>query len=376
MAKKLKFSLSGVGIDEYHDGTMTVDYVYILPTIPAAANTPITEQDYSYFMNKSLESSSPSRIAINYTIDQQFDITKQDGIITNNTGGINYSIYRREYQNFERIKRLPNSTIQVETETYAGPWEPVVLLTQEPMLRDFNVTANRSYQYVLYPRSGQVQQLYANVDEETNTSTPVKTHWDAWSIAELIPVETPVDAPIIKKAYTVDINNIWLFKYSLNTGDQSQNFQKQDVQTLGQYNRFGYGQQNYISGSVSCLLGSEIVPYSKEGYIERRRESISAPLSTNEKIEMLRQWRKIAFSPNPKLLKDIKGQSWIVQIVSNSNSPQNFYRNQPDTISFSWKEIGSLDKVTITGVGYEIPEPGQCHSIWEPEGYYFPWDRQ
>ncbi len=363
MAKKIKFSLSGVGENEYHDGTMKCNYVFISPNLSETLGEP----NYEKLVKANVSGGTASSVAITYSAAPELDITNQDGMITNNTGDLNYSIYRREYEQYVRYTRLPDSTISTETKSYIGDWEPVALLVDEPMIRDFNITSNRSYQYVLYPITGQAAQLFSNVDEETEQSVPVKTHWEAWSIAELIPEENAVDAPILKKTYKVDLNNVWLFKYSLETGEQTQNFQKQDVQTLGQYNRLGYGQQNFVSGSVSCLLGSEIVPYSKYRYIERRRASIAEPLTTNERIEMLKQWRKIAFSPNPKLLKDIKGQSWIVQIVSNSNSPRNFYPNQPDTISFSWKEIGDTDKISITGEGYDIPQPGQCDSIWIPK---------
>ena len=66
---------------------------------------------------------------------------------------------------------------------------------------------------------------------------------------------------------------------------------------------------------------------------------------------MLNQWRKMAYSRNPKLLKDNKGQSWIVQIFSSSNTPYSHYVNQPDKISFSWKQINTTDKSIIYGKG-------------------------
>ena len=80
-----------------------------------------------------------------------------------------------------------------------------------------------------------------------------------------------------------------MFKYSLDVGSQKQTIIKTQVNTLGQYPRIAHGKQNNISGSVSCLLGSEIVPYSKDGYIERMWRSISKPLSTNERILMLQK---------------------------------------------------------------------------------------
>mgnify|MGYP002624216881 CR=1 FL=1 len=52
---------------------------------------------------------------------------------------------------------------------------------------------------------------------------------------------------------------------------------------------------------------------------------------------------------NPKLLKDVKGQSWIVQITSNQNTPMSHVQGQPDNISFSWVQIGDTKDIIITG---------------------------
>lgn len=93
--------------------------------------------------------------------------------------------------------------------------------------------------------------------------------------------------------------------------------------------------------------------------------SIDHPLSTNEKVLMLQKWRQLAFSKNPKLLKDTKGQSWIVSIIDNSNSPYNSYRNQPDKINFSWVEIESTDSVIIYGDGDEVERCGGASSLWK-----------
>ena len=64
---------------------------------------------------------------------------------------------------------------------------------------------------------------------------------------------------------------------------------------------------------------------------------------------MLEQWRTLVASKNPKLLRDMKGQSWIVQIMSGSNTSKNSYFNQPDTISFSWKQVADTKNVVIYG---------------------------
>lgn len=65
---------------------------------------------------------------------------------------------------------------------------------------------------------------------------------------------------------------------------------RNEFANLGRYPKFGFGRTNYASGAVSAQLGSELVCSSKYKYIERLSHSRLAPLSTNEKAEMLKQW--------------------------------------------------------------------------------------
>lgn len=262
---------------------------------------------------------------------------------------------------------------------YKGGWEPVLIDENKTSFRDFNIKNGRSYQYIIYPRETQIytnegsllRQTFANYDgriwqiddtEKTQgkivtgnigTSTkngePVITNWQYWSIVELIPEENNLDAPILKQKYKIDNDNIWLFKYNVETGSNTQNFSKNEFETLGQYSKYGFGESNADSGSISAYLGNELVLSSLVKYTERLRGGRVSPLSTNERVKMLNQWKDFCFSKNPKLLKDIKGNSWIVQILSNSMTPQNFIKNTPDLINFSWKQIGSTDNVIIYG---------------------------
>ena len=184
-----------------------------------------------------------------------------------------------------------------------------------------------------------------------------KVDWDCWSLTELVPTAIAADSPAVKKAYIVDTRNVWLFKYDVESGDQTQNISKTEQKTLGQFPRFAHGRQNNISSSVSCYLGSEIInlgclpenekiPYA-QGYVERL--PWKANLTTNQKVAMLQEWRKIVASKNPKLIKDRKGQAFIVQVTSGSNKPTDNIGYQPDKINFSWTQIASLDDTIITG---------------------------
>ena len=214
-------------------------------------------------------------------------------------------------------------------------------------VRDFNITNNRQYKYMLQSIENQTPIMSASY---------VTTPGRCWSIIELLPTDlSNYNNASIKKKYTVDENNSWLFKYNGDFGSQTQNISKSEQQTLGRYSRVGRGLKNNITGSITALLGQDIIPGTREdgkhGYYEKLRGS---SISSNDPIDLLNLWRSFVVSNNPKLLKDVKGQKWIVQVMSGQNTPMSHVEGQPDTISFSWTEIENTDNVIITKTT-EIP---------------------
>lgn len=258
-----------------------------------------------------------------------------------------YTLYRKELNSVKGIEIVDRIASGASDDR---PWT----------VRDYNITNNRKYTY------------YINQDGSNNKLTPlgigdIFTGGKCWSIAELYPMDLPIDMEnslTIKKKYVVDENNVWLFKYNGEFGSQTQNIAKSEQGTLGKYPRMGQGMRNNQTGSVSCLLGSEIIPGQQEentsiikGYQERLRSAryndagipTRTLTSSNSAIDMLNAWRSFVQSKNPKLLKDVKGQSWIVQITSNQNTPMSHVQGQPDSISFSWTQIGDTKDLIITG---------------------------
>lgn len=258
----------------------------------------------------------------------------------------NISIFKTEVQNKDGV--LGDVTAQ----------SPVAIDTNKFHVRDYNVANDRFYKYYIYPvlNGKEGQQRVVRVSSGT-----IQTSWTCWSITELHPVAGET------QSYTVSPSDVWLFKYNVTTGEQTQNISRSEQKTLGRFPRYAQTRQNYITGTVTCLLGSEMLPMSwvdKQNYkgdVILMREGgyqevlpFTSKLSSNDKVDMLNAWRDIVYSPNPKLLKDRKGQSFIVTLTSSTNQPQDNVRYQPDTINFGWTQIGTLDNVQILDNSPEI----------------------
>ncbi len=437
--------------DAYHDGQIKISYFNVFSAYNAdemkisswsGGKAPYNEIFPEYKDNELSKNTSP--MIQNYTKDDSFDLTNYQGMCAlSSQSGNHYSVYRREYEVYERpgkkvigyyyspdglhyyfykdaahtemisprngwcyidgVTKLcyqytdQRYVLVDNARVYKGPWEPVAIKSSLNYFYDFNIASGHSYQYIMYPADSlsnnnddipdKVTQIFANgvstsskkyyvwkpddkyegqgkiikgtLKTANKYGEPVPVFWDAWSICELEPSEYDDDIPIVKNAYKVNLDQVWLFKYSLETGAQTQNISRNEFQTLGQFPKIGFGESNYVSGEVSALLGEEIIPYNRgraHDYIERLRGSRVAPMSTNERIKMLQQWRQFVSSKNPKLLRDIKGQSWIVHLFSGSNTPKDFYFNQPDTISFQWKQTEDVAGVVIYSPVEDTPD--------------------
>ena len=309
----------------------------------------IVEDEFGkiYTTGVKISLSASSSTSASFTLENiRYNYNLQSVDINLTVGSSAYTLYRKELNSLKGMELVDH----LGTGTSNRSWN----------IRDYNITNNRKYSY------------YINEDNTNRKLTllgtsNITTSGKCWSITELYPMDLPEDMEnslTIKKKYIVDENNVWLFKYNGEFGSQTQNIAKAEQGTLGKYPRMGHGMRNNQTGSVSCLLGSEIIPGQQEenativkGYQERLRSArynnaitpTRSLTSSNCAIDMLNAWRAFVQSKNPKLLKDVKGQSWIVQITSNQNTPMAHVQGQPDSISFSWVQIGDAKDIIISG---------------------------
>ena len=345
---KVRFSIAEHDA-EHPNVAQTVNFFYAFDGREPTASSPQKASSYSDLLED-----DDVIVGMNYTYT--------DGTIKSPAG--ESSVGAKAFSNITVYKReIWNEDGEEGAESI---YHPVVINSQSIELFDYNVSNHRTYEYIAYPSS--------NTGEISSVTRYVSAAWQFWSLTELHPVDNA------DKKFTAEPKDVWLFKYNVEPGDQTQNISKTQVENLTAYPTFVHGPANYMGSSVSALIGSEMISFEllsskyvlsvdengkrggtvsdpaplwteitqvgKGGYTEKLR--YQNRLTSNEKIDMIKAWREVAYSGNPKLLKDMKGNSYLVQITSSSNSTQYGWSKMPDTISFDWVEIGTLEGVIIT----------------------------
>ena len=262
-------------------------------------------------------------------------------------------------------------------------WTPVVLENASGTIRDFNIGNNRYYKYVFRLVENKTG---GNVEYQSGIIVPIKTNWQGWSITELHETDDP-------KVLTAAPKDVWEFKYNISNGAQTQNIAKTQQETLSRYPIFSHGVKNAVGGSVTCLLGREMINanYTNKEWVYKQDPNTSEPdfiwteingssknlggyrerlgrvqnfcgtnpdylsasvlgfrnLTSNEAVDMLDKWRDVCYSGNPKLLKDQNGQTFIIQITDPSNTTNESWEKMPEEISFSWIEIADAKDCRI-----------------------------
>lgn len=188
---------------------------------------------------------------------------------------------------------------------------------------DYNVVNDTDYKYYIFKES-------TDAISEAVVSNDVKTCWWEWSLVDL---QQDLNND---KVYYANSQNIWLFGLNLTTSSVSQNISVTTYNNLTTYPRVSVGKQNYKSSSISTLLGSiKKVGASQISYIE--------PAS------LLEEWNDFCVNGNIKLMRDRKGNSMLVAITNTTSQVDDVLKEQANTVSFDWVEIGNTKNISIIG---------------------------
>lgn len=182
---------------------------------------------------------------------------------------------------------------------------------------DHNVKNNTYYQYYIYKED-------ANAISEANITNRIYTDWDTWSIASIV----KIDENNGKQIFQV-VDDMFILNLNVESGDTSQVFNKTVYENLTQYPKVSTGSHNYSKGSLNAILGT----------IENN--------VFQEYVGGMYGWNWFCGNGRLKVLKDRKGNIWIVDIQDTSNKVADESREQYHTVSFNWIEVMSRDQISI-----------------------------
>ena len=184
---------------------------------------------------------------------------------------------------------------------------------------DFNAVNNAEYQYILFAETAEYISAPLQQDGYTVTS------WWNWSLAKLTKSETD------DKIYYADSKNVWLFDTELQSNALQQNLDKATIENFTQFPKISTGKKNYLTGSISAFLSN---PHNAR---------------YEDTIEQYNAFIDFIADENPKLLKDRKGNGWIVDTTSNQMQYNDVTAEQITTVNFDFVQLDDLDDLNIIG---------------------------
>ena len=224
--------------------------------------------------------------------------------------------------------------------------------------KDYNIRSNENYHYlVTVPRviNGEYQYYYyENLNADLSQQFE-KVKWDTWSICSIEElVNTDEEEEDVKTIYQVT-SNVWTLGLNMEEPTISQNINVSSWDTLGQYPKFSMGQRNYLSSTFTSFLG-KIQEWQAEGDSFKKCSYTERDLKYGDKysreVDKMNAWKQFISDGELKLLKDNKGNSWIVYITDiPTYSMKTMSNSQPTVISFNWKEAEDIDMVSIVKLG-------------------------
>ena len=248
------------------------------------------------FVSRYIPSLANNSISL-ITFDNAFDNIYDSYGITNTAVGYTFSVYKENKTNnddtLEFVAKLSDGSLSII---------------------DHNVQNHMEYVYHVYKED----ENYTSSDVLSNNIT---TCWWDWTITGFYLDDDGV--------YRVDPQNIWRFSLNIDSGDVSETMSKTVYDNLTKYPKISSGTMDYNQGSLTCIAGN-----------------IQNDLYT-EAIGIIRQWNFFCSGSELKLLKDRKGNRWIVDITNSSTKTADESVEQYTTISFNWAEIMDSNYISI-----------------------------
>lgn len=186
---------------------------------------------------------------------------------------------------------------------------------------DYLVKNNTTYKWYVFPKT--YDELGISMASAETTS-----NWWNWSLTSYEEIDESHEGFYIAE-------NVWQFHMGLDaplsSSDIIQNIDKTQIKTFSRFPKVSCGDSDYLSGSITCLLGD--VNCTTQQY--------------EDNIDLLNAWYDFVSSGKPCILKDIKGQAYLVSISDNTSKYMDDVLEQPVTISFSFIQTGTIDNISV-----------------------------
>ena len=180
--------------------------------------------------------------------------------------------------------------------------------------------------YMCVNKAGYSYELFAvNTDyiEMPISSSSITTSWDCWCL---------ITANESDEDNILYADKIFLFSLNVVSPQFSNNAKVNRLDNFTKYPKFQYGQSNYLSSTLTGLIG--YIDCDTGEYVEDATTALEIfNLSTDGKR---------------KFLKDIRGNIWEISLADAiSRQEDDYIQKQTYTDSIPWAEKGSIDGISL-----------------------------
>ena len=183
-------------------------------------------------------------------------------------------------------------------------------------ISDYAVNNHVDYQYVIFP-------VTENTIGDPMFSEISSSSWWNWCLVDIIPFENGLNR-------WKPTGTFWIFTTNLKSGTTQQTIDTYTYDGFLKYPKVSYGKRNYSKGSLNCFLSNVLNN------------------SYSDNAEMREEFKKFISNGNQKLLKDIKGSSYIVTITGASFKVEDDSSLLPIELTFEWTQIEDANNYIIT----------------------------
>ena len=310
------------------------------------------------------------------TLPTQIAKAKKDKAMTGNTILWNNFKNTIDCSYFDPVGEVANATFSIYRKTPNQKYYDYIYKISDGATKfiDYNITTDNYYHYLaaveVTTSEGLEYKLYQNYTDENQTELDyLYVQWGDWTICD---IEDSTEDGIYFKS-----GDMWHLKY--NMSDDMTNTMNTGVtmwETLGRYGKYSIGQKNFDSGTISCLIGD--IDYYNEYDIKNKfktdtktgklyesdeqmrvfrqnlcgyNEKINKNSPYGRSVEKEKAWKEFITNGKLKLLKDYKGNSWIVMVQANPTYQVDYMSNLMETmVSFEWQEAEDVTKVAIVEI--------------------------